>query len=287
MATSRVVLLKACLNGSREPGEHPLLPLTPDQLAESARTAVAAGAGALHVHPRDRDGRQTLDPGPCASALRAIRGACPGVPVGLTTGAWIEPDPERRLDLVSRWEEAPDFASVNLSEAGAVELAQRLLERGIGVEPGLWSVADAEVLIASGLAGRSLRLLVEAMEEETDAALATVAAVERLLVEAGVGTPQLQHGQDATAWPVLRRALEAGRDLRIGLEDVLELPDGSPAAGNGELVAAAARLAREAGRPLLDPGGRGRVADDPAVPGTGLWSQANDQLEVEPLELEP
>src|SRR6266540_794224 len=233
MGTGRVVLLKACLNGSREVGEPPLPPVTPEQLAASARDA--AGAGALHVHPRDRDGRQTLDAAACGQALRAIREACPGVPVGLTTGAWIEPDPERRLDLVSRWEVAPDFASVNLSEAGAVELAQRLLERGIGVEPGLWSVADARTLVASGLAARSLRLLVEAMEEDTAAALATVAAIERLLTDAGVDTPQLQHGQDRTAWPVLRRALDAGHDVRIGLEDVLELPDGNPASGNAEL----------------------------------------------------
>ncbi|HZD71041.1 MAG TPA: 3-keto-5-aminohexanoate cleavage protein [Actinomycetes bacterium] len=281
MATSGV-LLEVCLNGSRDPGAHPLLPVTPEQLAESSREAVAAGAAAVHVHPRQRDGRQTLDAGACARALRAIRGACPGVPVGLTTGAWIEPDPERRLGLVSRWEVAPDFASVNLSEPGAVQLALRLLGMGIGVEPGLWSVADAETLVASGLAARSLRLLLAPMEEDTAAALATVAAIEGLLGEAGVETRQLQHGQDGTAWPVLRRALDTGRDVRIGLEDVLELLDGSPASGNAELVAAAARLAREAGRPLLGPEGRGRGRGDVDTPGTGLWPHPDHRLEVEP-----
>ena len=69
MATSRGVLLKACLNGSREAGEHPLLPLAPEQLAEAAREAVTAGAAALHVHARGMDGRQTLDPAPCARAV--------------------------------------------------------------------------------------------------------------------------------------------------------------------------------------------------------------------------
>jgi uncharacterized protein (DUF849 family) len=268
MVTSRPVLLKACLNGSRAVGEHPRLPATPEQVAASARESVAAGAAALHVHPRDGDGLQTLDPAACARTLLAIREACPGVPVGLTTGAWIEPDPERRLELVSRWQVAPDFASVNLSEEGSVELARRLLRQGIDVEPGLWTVADAEVLIASGLAARSLRLLVEPMEEDTAAALATVAAIERVLEEAAVGTRQLQHGQGATAWPVLRRALDTGHDLRIGLEDALELPSGSPAGGNADLVAAAARLAREAGRPLLEAAGRGRVLGNPE-PSTG------------------
>lgn len=231
-ATSRPMLVPACLNGGRRAGEHPALPLDPDQLAAAAREAVAAGAAAIHVHQRDADGSQTLAAEPCARVLRAIRSACPGVPVGLTTGAWIEPDPDRRLDLVARWEVAPDYASVNLSEDGAVPLLRLLL------------------------------LLLEAMEREP-AALANVAAMERLLDGAGCRAPQLQHGEGAAAWPVLARALEAGRDVRIGLEDALELPDGQPAGGNAELVAAAARLAREAGRrleaPLPGRDGRDRV----------------------------
>ena len=253
MATSRPVLVQACLNGSRQAREHPALPLDPDQLAAAAREAMAAGAAALHVHQRDADGSQTLAAEPCARALRAIRSACPGVPVGLTTGAWIEPDPDRRLDLVAGWEVAPDYASVNLSEDGAVQLLRLLLDRGIGVEAGVWTVADVETLLASGLQDRCTRLLLEAMELQAAAALAGVVAMERLLDGAGCLAPQLQHGEGAAAWPVLARALGAGRDVRLGLEDVLELPDGQPAAGNVELVAAAVRLAREAGRRLEAP----------------------------------
>ena len=55
------MLIKACLNGSRALGEHPALPLTPAQLAAAARDAVAAGAGALHIHPRRADGSQSFD----------------------------------------------------------------------------------------------------------------------------------------------------------------------------------------------------------------------------------
>ena len=49
-----------------------------------------------------------------------VRDAC-GVPVGVTTSAEIEPEPERRLELVRAWR-APDYASVNLSETGATEV---------------------------------------------------------------------------------------------------------------------------------------------------------------------
>jgi uncharacterized protein (DUF849 family) len=257
-ATSRQVLLQACLNGSRRSGDHPSLPLGPDRLAEAAAEAVVAGAVALHVHQRDADGIQTLAAEPCARTLLAIRAACPGVPAGLTTGAWIEPDPDRRLDLVAAWEVAPDYASVNLAEEGSFPLVRLLLDRGIGVEAGLWTVADAEALLASGLADRCVRLLLEAMEAEPAAALANVAAMERLLDEAGCRAAQLQHGEGGAAWPVLIRALEAGRDVRIGLEDTLRLPDGRLAGGNGELVAAAARLAREKGRWLEPAGQEGR-----------------------------
>jgi uncharacterized protein (DUF849 family) len=215
-----------------------------------------AAAAALHLHQRDAAGEQTLAAEPCAHLLRAIRSTCPGVPVGLTTGAWIEPDPERRLELVSGWEMVPDYASVNLTEEGSVPLVRLLLDRGIGVEAGLWTVADVEVLLDSGLADRCLRLLLEAMETEPAGALANVAAMEGLLDGAGCGAPQLQHGEGAAAWPVLARALEAGRDVRIGLEDVLELPDGQPAGGNDELVAAAVLLAHQSGRRLEAPPGR-------------------------------
>ncbi|HSR26246.1 MAG TPA: 3-keto-5-aminohexanoate cleavage protein, partial [Candidatus Eisenbacteria bacterium] len=92
--------VKACLNGSRRPGEHPGLPVTAAQLASAARGAADAGAFAVHVHPRRADGTQTLDPGPCGEAVAAIRAACPRLPVGLSTAAWIEPDPGRRLQLV-------------------------------------------------------------------------------------------------------------------------------------------------------------------------------------------
>jgi uncharacterized protein (DUF849 family) len=51
--------------------------------------------------------------------------------------------------------------------------------------------------------------------------------------------PQLHHGDGPATWAVIERALPAGRDIRIGLEDTLTLPDGQAAADNADLVAAA------------------------------------------------
>jgi uncharacterized protein (DUF849 family) len=54
-------------------------------------------------------------------------------------------------------------------------------------------------------------------------------------------------------WPLHRRAAELGGMLRTGLEDTFYLPDGARASGNGELIAALATIAREAGREVASP----------------------------------
>ncbi len=234
------VLLEACLNGARQVGEHPGLPVSAQQLAADAQACVRCGAGAIHCHPRDGDGRESLDVAVVDAVVRRVRDAC-GVPVGVATGAWVEPDPERRVALVAAWT-TPDFASVNLSEPGAVEVMRALLQAGIGVEAGIWSVEDAERLAASGLASRLTRVLVEVMTGSGDAAAGTAREIDAALDRFAIAAPRLHHGERAATWPVLRQALSRGRDIRTGLEDTLELPGGRPAMSNAELVAAAAQL---------------------------------------------
>src|SRR5215831_3005562 len=159
------MLIKACLNGSRRPGEHKRLPLSPDELAEAAEATVRAGASALHIHPRSADGMQTLDPGAQAAALSAVRARCPAIPIGVSTGIWIEPDPEQRRSLVAAWRTLPDFASVNFNEPQTLELCEDLLARDIGVEAGIGTLADVHLFVSSGLALSCFRVLIEPEDE--------------------------------------------------------------------------------------------------------------------------
>ena len=240
----REVTVKACINGARPPSQHPALPVRPQEFAREARAAVDAGAALLHLHPRRGDGAESMDAATGTAVLTAVRTACPGVRVGVTTGAWIVPDPARRLELVRSWTELPDFASVNLSEDGAVELCEELLARGIGIEPGLAAVEDARLLLASGLAPRAERLLVEVDGADGDRQVGLAAAIDAVLDDGEVTTPRFHHGNGGPTWAVLARALAVGHHVRVGLEDTLVLPDGATAGGNGELVAAAVALAR-------------------------------------------
>jgi uncharacterized protein (DUF849 family) len=240
------MVLQACLNGDRETG----VPRTPDELAEEARACVAAGAVSLHVHPRDEDGHETLDARHIAAAVRALRAAAPGVELSLSTGLWItHGDVEARASAIADWTERPDLVSLNLSEDGWRELADQLAARGIGIEAGVWTARDAGVLAGSGLVAiwgkgsRSSRhhlpvhrILVEPRTENGEEAVAIAGEIDAVLDAAAIPTARLHHGIGPATWAVLDAAVPKGREIRIGLEDVLTLPDGRRAADNAALV---------------------------------------------------
>jgi uncharacterized protein (DUF849 family) len=235
-----ITRIKACLNGARRPDEHPAVPTTAQELAVAAAGAVAAGAEALHVHPRDRAGRQSLDVDDVGAAVLAVRGACPGVPVGVTTGLWISGgDAGRRLAAVAGWAALPaagrpDFASVNVGEAGTAELVEALRSAGIAGEAGVWSTADAQAL-AGAAEPWWIRILVEIFDD-APTAVASADAVLARLDALEIPGPRLLHGSDGGCWPLVAHAGRLGLPTRIGLEDTIVSPDRAPATDNADLV---------------------------------------------------
>ncbi|MFI6690100.1 3-keto-5-aminohexanoate cleavage protein [Streptomyces sp. NPDC050485] len=231
-------MIQVCLNGVRSAGDGTAVPLSPAALAESAAAAVTAGAAEVHVHPKTPCGNDSLSPRVVGPALEAIR-AVVQVPVGVTTGAWAEPDPARRVERIRSWSVLPDYASVNWHEDGADAVAAALLERGVGIEAGIWAdTPAARRFLQSPYAPRVLRILAEVIDTPAQAA---EPAARALLAELGTahGRPVLLHGHEHGTWPVLRLAHRLGLDTRIGLEDVLVLPDGERAESNAQLVRAA------------------------------------------------
>lgn len=226
--------VKACLNGGRTRDEHPAVPVSPEELAADALAVRRAGAFAVHVHPRDARGAETLAAGACERAVAAIRAAAPAMPVGLSTSAAIDPDPFARAAAVSSWRQRPDFVSVNVSELGWAGIVRAALHAGIGVEAGLATPAAAEELVRSPFTHQLLRALVEVERGVEEAR-----AIAQLVPE---GVPQLWHGYGERTWEVVAAGAAAGHDVRVGLEDVLVLPDGRVASGNAELVATARQL---------------------------------------------
>lgn len=234
--------LQAALNGARRREEHPALPVTSPELADAAAQAVAAGAVSIHFHVRDTRGVESLAAEDVARALSAMRATIPGIPIGVSTGAWILPHTEQRHQTVAGWSTVPDFVSVNFDEPGAELLATLLLSKGVGIEAGVANVTAADRLARSGLAGRCLRALVEPQTQALPTALETIREIEAILTEAGITLPWLLHGVDRTAWPLIAEAAARGHGTRVGFEDTLTLPDGAMAESNAVLVQEARRV---------------------------------------------
>jgi uncharacterized protein (DUF849 family) len=238
------MIVQACLNGARRSDFHTRLPLTAEAMAQDAAACVSVGAAELHIHARGADGRESLSA--VDAAILAVRRACPGTLVGVSTGAWIEKDVERTRTCIATWRELPDYASVNLSEADAPAVIELLQRRGVGVEAGLASVADAERFLALPDHGRTFRILIEIGEQDLGAARRVADDIAALLGRAGLRRPILLHGFDTTVWPFVALARERRWSTRVGLEDGKHLPDGATAADNVALVAAAVAIFRTA-----------------------------------------
>ena len=237
------VLLQAALNGPWTKAQHPAVPVSVDELAADADACAAAGAQLLHIHLRDPRGRETFDPAIVDGVVAVVRSACE-VPVGVSTGAWIESDWRRRIELVGAWTE-PDYASVNMSEDGSEEVMAALIRAGIGIEAGVSSVEDAERLARSGFADRVTRILVEPVDVEAHEAVVVVGGIHAALDGAAIEVPRLQHGDGHAAWVLIEDAIRRRVDTRVGLEDTQYEPGGELTTGNAALVHAARRLGAE------------------------------------------
>lgn len=234
--------MQACLNGGRTRGAHPAVPVTPSQLAASAAEAVAAGAEAIHMHPRAADGTESLLAADIGAAVAAVRAACPATPVGVSTGLWITAgDAAARYAAVRGWAglpsgSRPDYASLNLGEPGSAELPGLLESAGIATEAGIWSVEDLALLDRAEPPAGWLRIMIEILKAPAATAAGRADEILHELREVNASAPVLLHGENESCWLLIAQAGALGFPARIGLEDTLERPDGTPAAGNGDLV---------------------------------------------------
>ncbi|MEV6951950.1 3-keto-5-aminohexanoate cleavage protein [Streptomyces sp. NPDC051183] len=240
--------LLVSLNGARGAADGAAVPMSPEDVVESALGAVAAGAGEVLVHPRTPCGRESLSARVVGPVLEALRGAGCGVPVCVAASIAAEPDPAERLARVRSWTVLPDRAEVRFAEPGARELAEALLARGVAVDAMVPLGGEAGQEPLARFLAWPVRSHAPVRGRVPEGARARV----RLAVELAAADPGLVrgmqwlppvavllYGRGEAAWPVLRMAARYGRDARTGVGDVLHLPDGRPARSNAELVAAA------------------------------------------------
>ncbi len=273
-------IVTCALTGVLTDPRHYPAPVTPEQMAREAKAAFNEGASVIHVHFRRLEPGlghlPSWDPAVARAVVGAIRDACPGVIVNQTTGI-VGADisgPAACLRAVR-----PEIAALN---AGSLNYLKTRADGGWAWPPMLFD--NPVEKIAAFLAAMRESGSTPEFECFDTGIVRTAAPIARasgydhapkynfvMGVESGMpAEPELLPillklaARDArwsvTAigraeiWPLHRRAAQLGGDLRTGLEDAIHLPAGGRAASNGDLVAALAQVAREAGRAIASPG---------------------------------
>ena len=263
------------------PRQHPV-PVTPAQMAAEARDAFNAGASIMHVHLRKQEEGlghlPSWDPDVAESIVNAIRAACPGVIINLTTGV-VGEDISGPLACIRRVR--PEIAACNAGSLNylkikddgqwawppmvfdnpVAKIAQFLdVMQECGTHPefecfDVGIVRSVGMYLQAGLLkpgmGRAEYNLVMGVASGMPCDADLLALLPRWMAPGSVWQSTLI-GR-AEIWPVHQKTADLGGMLRTGLEDTFYLPDGERARGNGDLVQALAQCAHRAGRTIATP----------------------------------
>ncbi len=260
-----------------DPTQHPV-PVTPEQMAASAREAYDAGASCMHIHFRQQDeGKGHLmcwDPAIALEMADAIRDACPDVILNFTTGT-IGRDQQGPIDCIRAGK--PEIAACN---AGSLNYLKTRADGSWAWKPMLFEnpVEKIEEMLAV-MQETGTRPEFECFDVGIVRAVGMyqdVGMIDKLDYNLVMGVASgmpcdadllpiiLKYIKPGSAWqttligreeiwPVHRRTAELGGHLRTGVEDTFYLPNGERTTGNGQLIEALVKIAEESGRSIASP----------------------------------
>ena len=271
--SDKVIVTCALTGVLTNPAQHPV-PVTPEQMAAEAKRAFDAGATIMHCHFRDqRPGMgylPTWDPAVAGAICDAIRAACPGVIINMSTGVFGDDisGPVACLERVR-----PEMAALNAGSLNYLKLRRNgqwawppmLFDNPVGkIEAFVAHMKRLDVIpececFDTGIL-RSVAMFQGAGILAPPVHVSLVMGVASgmparsswlpLLVDEMTPETEFQTiliGREEV-WPVHRASAELGGNLRTGVEDTFYLPDGAKAEGNGPLIEALVAVARDVGR---------------------------------------
>ena len=273
----KAILTCALTGVLTDPKQHPV-PVTPAQMAAEAKAAFEAGASIMHVHIRRQEEGMghmpSWDPEVVWEVTQAIRAACPGVIINLTTGV-VGKDIAGPLACIRRVR--PEIAACNAGTLNYLKIRSDgrwawppmvfdnpvdkvkafldvMHETGTMPEFECFDVGIVRSVAMFKKAGMTDHLdynFVMGVDSGMPAD-AELLGWLRKQIDPGVSWQSTLIGRQEI-WPVHQATADLGGMLRTGLEDTFYLPDGSRASGNGALIEALAKCARNAGRDIASP----------------------------------
>ncbi|MBI2891505.1 MAG: 3-keto-5-aminohexanoate cleavage protein [Nitrospirae bacterium] len=243
------------------------IPYRPEEYGEEAKRAYDAGAAVVHVHAREEDGTPSMRPEMYRRERDEIRKRSPII-LNFSTGA-IGIPPEQRIAHIRELQ--PDIGALNMGSVNYLKYSENrksfvwdftfqnnmnevtffLTEMNkAGVKPececfDTGHVVNSHHLIHMGILKAppdySLILGSGGIAPEPEDLMHIV---RKLPPGATWKTIPVSHA----TWRLTAQAIVMGGNIRVGFEDNFYLPNGNKARSNGELVEAAANLARVIGR---------------------------------------
>ena len=271
-------ILTCAVNGVlTNPKTHPV-PVTPAEMAQSAKDAYDAGAAVMHVHFRRQEENMghfpSWEPEVAKACCDAIREACPGVIINQTTGV-VGPDVSGPIACLAAVK--PEIAAANAGSLNYLKLRSNgqwawppmlfdntvdklgkmlaaMKEHGAMPE---FECFDVGIARSIDLYRRS------GMTEHTHYNF-VMGVASGMPVDARLLELLLDYRREGSMWQctligrqeiwaVHQRTAELGGMLRTGVEDTFYLPNGERTSGNGPLIEALAKCAENAGRKVASP----------------------------------
>ncbi len=257
------LIINYALTGSRITREQtPYIPVTPDEIINSAVAASEAGAAVVHIHVRDqKTGVGIQDVDLFREVSEGIKSRCNVIQCLTTSGIPGRNlgEPERRAPLALK----PEIASVDCGSLNFGKLiylcGEDWIERLVGemfakgVKPELEIFDTGMIEICKKLIGQNLLHkpyycgLILGTPSGAPADIRILVTMIDLLppdcvwFATGIGRHHLT---------ITSLAISLGGHIRVGLEDTIYYTAGVLAKSNAELVARCVRIAKETGREI-------------------------------------
>ena len=272
------VIISCAVTGSiTRPDQHPGLPITPAQIADSAIEAAGAGAAAVHIHVRDpKSGAPSMELDLYREVVERLRASGVDLIVNLTTGPGgrflpSEDDPkiaapgttlmapEKRIAHVV--ELRPEICSLDLNTmwfgtSVAINTPQSVTAMAVaakaaGVKPEIEVFDSGDIKLAHHLLDAGVLPRPPFFQVVLGAGNGfaptpeTLVYARSLLPEDAIWAAM---GIGAMEFPIVAQACLLGGHVRVGLEDNLYLSKGVLAPSNAALVERAARIVELIGK---------------------------------------
>jgi 3-keto-5-aminohexanoate cleavage enzyme len=265
---SKLIVTAALTGGFHGKEANPNLPITPDEIAQSAYECWQAGAAIVHLHARDRNGKPTCDPQIYDEIVAKVKARC-NVVTQVSTGAGPELSPDERIKAV---EAGAEMASLNMGTMVRTRFAEnsfflntrpqieayakRMLEKGMKPELEVYGhsmMVDVENLISKNLLKKPYYVNFVLGMSHQGALPAEPKHLLSLLGYLPEGATFNVCAIGAGQLPLTTLSMLLGGHSRVGLEDNVYYSKGVLAKSNAQLVERTVRIARELGREPASP----------------------------------